>query len=204
MVWLLVIPEFIDRKSSFEYLEVKQPHYLKKGLLQCWGFQQYQSSWVCFKKWLSSESRWDFQCPHLHKINKCSEPLKTFLLVQEGDRSGKLKPVAADAECAVAILTCPEKMRLAEYIAAVLSGIACFSFWISACFLPHLVAEAARLPWPQYSLDSCLVKDGQCVSPSFCSVLDLGARQLVCPDTAEPALPSVKEMLEALSALGQI
>lgn len=33
---------------------------------------------------------------------------------------------------------------------------------------------------------------------------DWRARQLVWPDTAELALPSVKEMLEALSALGQI
>lgn len=87
-----------------------------------------------------------FQCPHLHKINKCNEPLKTFLLVQEGDRSDKLKLVATNAECAVAILTCPEKRRLAEYIVAVLSGIACFSLWLSACFLPHLVEEDARLP----------------------------------------------------------
>lgn len=39
---------------------------------------------------------------------------------------------------------------------------------------------------------------------SFAPCPDWRARQLVWADTAELALPSLKEMLEALSALGQI
>lgn len=87
--------------------------------------------------------------PHLHKINKGSKPLKTFLLVQEGDRSDKLNLVAANAECMVKVLTCQEKRHLARCVLQQCSvGFLFFPLCLSACFLPHLVAEAARLSWP--------------------------------------------------------
>lgn len=62
-----------------------------------------------------------------------------------GDRGDKLELVAV-AECTFTILTCPEKRHLAGCTAVALNGIASFPLCLSACFLPHSVTEAARLP----------------------------------------------------------
>lgn len=124
--------------------------------------------------------------------------------MQEGDRGDKLNLVAANAERVVKILTCREKRHLARCIAAVLSGISFFFpmplrlfstlFGCRSCQV-ILALVQRRLP---VSEEGSPYFSNCALCPNWC------ARQLVWPNIAELALPSVKEMREALSALGQI
>lgn len=102
--------------------------------------------------------------PHLHKINKGSKPLKTFLLVQEGDRSDKLNLVAANAECMVKVLTCQEKRHLARCIAAVLSGISFFSPMPLRLFSTPFGCRSCQVILALVQRRPLLVKEGHRIS----------------------------------------
>lgn len=87
--------------------------------------------------------------PHLHKINKGSKPLKTFLLVQEGDRSDKLNLVAANAECMVKVLTCQEKRHLARCVLQQCSvGFLFFPYASPPVFYPIWLQKLPGYPGP--------------------------------------------------------
>lgn len=119
---------------------------MKNVFLHCRGFQQYQNASVFFKKWLSSESRWNFRSqPTCTKSTNALSLQKCFCLC-EGDRGDKLQLVAAaNIELAVSILTCPEKKVFALHGSSALWDCLLFPSTFLTVFCPHLIRGAARL-----------------------------------------------------------